>query len=132
MVGRWWRMQHNVPPSSSFRPFIPFAAILALVSLLLVPGLITKPPRPPGADAATGPSTLPELTRVPDERAAIRPLPTVAPAAARTVDKEEEGGGEFSAATSALPMFDEAKEDTIESLVEQPLLRLYRQISAGE
>lgn len=46
-------------------------------------------------------------------------------------EKEEEVGRTFSAATDALPMFDEAKDETIEEVVEQPLLRLYRELSSG-
>ena len=89
-----------------------FGAILALVSLALVPGLITKA-RPPGA--------------VHGEAAAIR-----RPMSPEEEEKgQEKGEGLEGRRTKSLPHIEEAKEETIESLVEQPLLRIYREVSVG-
>ncbi len=79
-----------------------FGAILALVSLALVPGLITKPPRAPG-------TTAPLVAGVPEQEEKGEPMERVA----------------------SLPSIDEAKEETIASLVEEPLLRIYREVSRG-
>jgi hypothetical protein len=97
--------------------------ILALVSLALVPPLITKPPPQPMTPAAAAEDTAIRRTAT---------LPTLkAEAGLEGQAAEPEEGEEFSAATDALPIFDESKDESIESVVEQPLLRLYRELSTG-
>ncbi len=103
--------------------------------MALVPPLITKPPRPPAATPAEveraaiirRAETLPALK----PEAGLEEAGAAGPAAPEHEEKEEEEAEEFSAATDALPIFDEAKDESIESVVEQPLLRLYRELSTG-
>jgi hypothetical protein len=99
-----------------------FGAILALVSLLLVPGLITKA-RPPMATPLVGAGVGVEGGEAPTRQEPAMP--------ARRSEEEEERAAFAGGMTSGLPYLDEAKEETIERLVEQPLLRIYRELSTG-
>lgn len=105
--------------------------ILALISLALVPPLITKPPAQPMTLAEAERAALRRTQTLPT----LRPEPVLEEGAEGKVKEEEEEEEEeqrrFSAATDALPILDDAKDETIESVVEQPLLRLYRELSTG-
>jgi len=91
-----------------------FGAILALVSLLLVPGLITK--ARPNARAPQGAEG--EMDAKKEERDKVW----------QVVDAGE--GTAMGGGATALPFLEEEKEG-IERLVEQPLLRIYREVSSG-
>jgi len=99
-------------------------AILALVSLLLVPGLITKA-RPPVATPLVAGGVGVEGGEAGRQEAAMP---------ARRSEEEEERAAFAGGVTTGLPYLDEAKEETeetVEMLVEQPLLRIYRELSTG-